>query len=241
MRNYKRWLVFSKYWLACWLVFGLTTSAHGVVNADRTRVIFSASDMAQSLNLSNDGATPALVQVWTDLGDPRVPPDKVSTPVIVTPPVFKMQPHEIRSLRLLLTARQSLPADKESVFWLNIFQIQPESEQARKAGQKVVLPLRLRMKVFIRPAGLGAPDNAQYQRLQFSARNGQLQITNPTAWYMSLEVQLVGQQAVSNLMVAPEGQLSVPLPVQVKPGQQLNYRVITDDGNSRNYQGHIAR
>ena len=109
-----------------------------------------------------------------------MPPDKVSTPIVSTPPVFKMLPKEIRSLRLLLTARQGLPNDRESVFWLNIFQIQPESERTRQNAQKLILPLRLRMKVFIRPADIGDPDALQYQTLQFSAQDTRLIITNPT-------------------------------------------------------------
>ncbi|MBS1204296.1 MAG: fimbrial assembly chaperone [Proteobacteria bacterium] len=239
MRNYKWYLVFSKVMVTCSLTLGLIVQANAVVNVDRTRVIFSARDIAQSLSLSNDGDTPVLVQVWTDTGDPLVPPDKVSTPIIVTPPVFKMMPQELRSLRLLLTARQGLSAKKESLFWLNVFQVQPENEQLRQAGQKVFLPLRLRLKVFVRPAELGAPDASQYRQLKFQAQGELLNIINPTAWYMSLEIQVPGQKSISNLMVSPNGNLMVKLSKAVSSGQQITYRVVMDNGYYQDYHQNI--
>ncbi|EPT0360546.1 fimbria/pilus periplasmic chaperone [Enterobacter cloacae] len=220
---------------------GMCAQTYGVVNAERTRVIFGAGETTQSLNLSNDGETPALVQVWTDTGDPRVTPDNISTPVVVTPPVFRMLPHEIRSLRLRLIARERLPVDRESVFWLNIFQINPDSELAVEQAQRLVLPLRLRMKVFIRPEGIGAPDPQQYQKLRFYADGNRLRIHNPTPWYISLSVQVPGQIAVDNVMLAPMAEQQVLLASTVASGQRIAYRVIADDGNFRDFQSAIER
>ena len=241
MRNYKSLLISSRLALAGLLMTCLIAEAYAVVNVDRTRVIFSAGEMAQSLNLSNDGETPAIIQVWTDTGDPLVPPDKVSTPIVATPPVFKMLPKEIRSLRLLLTARQGLPNDRESVFWLNIFQFQPESDLTRQKKQKLILPLRLRMKVFIRPADIGDPDALQYQTLQFSAQDTRLIITNPTPWNISLNVEIPGQRPLTNIMVSPRMEQAVSPDKPLLPGINLTYRVITDDGNYRDYQTVVRK
>lgn len=241
MLNYKSLLVFSKFAVVGLLMLGMISEAQCAVNADRTRVIFSPNEMTQSLNLSNDGETPAIIQVWTDTGDPLAPPDKVSTPIVVTPPVFRMLPKEIRSLRLLLTARQSLPDDRESVFWLNIFQIQPENDRTRQKEHKIILPLRLRMKVFIRPAGIGIPDALDYEKLRFTGRDTQLSINNPTPWYISLSLQIPGQKSLNNFMVPPREEFPVLLDNPILPGQRLSYLVITDDGNYRNYQAVIQK
>jgi P pilus assembly chaperone PapD len=53
-----------------------------------------------------------LLQVWTDFGDPQVTPDRVVTPVVVLPPLFKMLPGELRGLRLMLSSRDGLPDDR---------------------------------------------------------------------------------------------------------------------------------
>lgn len=236
MRNYRLLLVFSRVVTVCFIMTGICTQAWAVVNADRTRVIIGADEGTQSLNLSNDGDTPVLVQVWTDAGDPLMTPDKVSTPVVATPPVFRMLPHEIRSLRLLLVTQKALPADRESVFWLNIFQILPESEQVEARAQKLVLPLRLRMKIFIRPEGIGAPDAQQYQTLQFHAGENGLTVHNPMPWFISLNVEVPGQNIREGVMVPPMAEQHVSLATPVKSGQRMGYRVITDDGNSRDFQ-----
>ncbi|WP_193138491.1 fimbrial assembly chaperone [Klebsiella aerogenes] len=236
MRNYRLWLVFSRVLTVGFFMTAICSQVYAVVNADRTRVIFGAGETTQTLNLSNDGEAPAMVQVWTDAGDPLKTPDHVSTPVVVTPPVFRMLPHEIRSLRLRLIAQKALPENRESVFWLNIFQIQPENEQTVAQSQKLVLPLRLRMKVFIRPEGIGAPDEQQFQKLRFYAGENHLMIHNPTPWYISLNVQVPGQIARDNLMLSPMTEQRVLLASPAAPGQRIAYRVITDDGNFRDFQ-----
>ncbi|MFG6653926.1 fimbrial assembly chaperone [Scandinavium sp. M-37] len=233
MRSYRWWSVFSK---ACvGLAFSIAT-ASAAVNIDRTRLIFASADQVQSLNLSNDSATPMLIQAWTDNGDPNASPDTSHTPLVVMPPVFRMLPGELRSLRLMLSSRQKLAADRESQFWLNIYQIPPNTRPADNGTRKVILPLRLRLKVFIRPAGLAAPQERDEQQLRFILNGSTLRIENPTPWFMSLSVQPGRQKAISGLMVAPKAMLEVPLNAALNAGEKVSYEVITDSGNTRSYR-----
>lgn len=237
MRSYKWWSVFNSIFGGLLLLLAIPGLA--AVNVDRMRVIFAADEQEQTLNLSNDSTTPMMLQVWTDEGDPRVTPDQVVTPVVVLPPVFKMLPGEIRSLRLMLTTRSGLPDDRESVFWLNVFQMAPMRSDDSSLREKITLPLRLRLKVFIRPHDLLAPQPQDEQALQFSQANGELKIINPTAWHMSLAVMMPGQPPINNLMVSPKDGLAVPLVTPVPSGSIIHYRVITDDGHFREYQQRL--
>ncbi|MDK9510803.1 fimbria/pilus periplasmic chaperone [Salmonella enterica subsp. enterica serovar Give] len=106
MRNYRQWLVFSKVILTLLGLTGWYGPAQAAVNIDRTRIIFASDDIAQSLTLSNDNTTPMLLQVWTDAGNIDASPDNSKTPLVALPPVFKMQPGELRTLRLLLSSRR---------------------------------------------------------------------------------------------------------------------------------------
>lgn len=117
MRNYRQWLVFSKVILTLLGLTGWYGPAQAAVNIDRTRIIFASDEVAQSLTLSNDNTTPMLLQVWTDAGNIDASPDNSKTPLVALPPVFKMQPGELRTLRLLLSSRQQLATDRESLFW----------------------------------------------------------------------------------------------------------------------------
>lgn len=238
MHNYRWWSVFSNGVVSV-LALLCASSALAAVNIDRTRVIFSASDMTQSLNLSNDSETPMLIQVWADNGDPHSTPDINRTPIVAIPPVFKMLPGELRALKLILTSRQTLPTDKESLFWLNIYQIAPGTPASQAEEAKVMLPLRLRMKMIIRPAALKAPHEGDEQKLRFSRTGNGVHIDNPTPWFMSLSLHVNGEQKPVSTMVDPHATLDIPLSVPITPGETLHYDVTTDDGNYRQYQAVI--
>jgi P pilus assembly chaperone PapD len=232
MRSCKWWSVFSSAFAALALY---AAQANAAVNIDRTRLIFSSSDAVQSLNLSNDSGTPMLIQAWTDTGDADSSPDSSSTPVVVVPPVFRMLPGELRSLRLMLSSRHTLASDRESLFWLNIYQIPPNTQATSSDARKVILPLRLRLKILIRPAGLAVPQESDEQQLRFTLNANQLRIENPTPWFMSLTVHPGAQKAIGGLMVAPKAWLDVPLNAPLSVGDKMVYDVITDSGNARSY------
>ncbi len=230
MRSYRQWLVFSKALLALLLLAGITPAPFAAVNVDRTRLVFAANDVVQSLTLTNDSVTPMLLQVWTDAGETASSPDSSRTPLVVLPPVFKMQPDELRTLRVMLSSRRSLPRDRESLFWLNIYQIPPEQNATDSVTRKLVLPLRLRLKVFIRPHGLKAPTSNDERKLRFSIASQGITITNPTPWYMSLAVAPIKGISIGNIMLAPYEQRDVALSNMPAVGSTVDYAVINDWG-----------
>ncbi|CAH5982772.1 fimbrial assembly chaperone [Klebsiella oxytoca] len=239
MRSYRQWLVFSKAVLALLLLAGVNSAPFAAVNVDRTRLVFAANDIAQSLTLANDSVTPMLLQVWTDAGETASSPDNSRTPLVVLPPVFKMQPDELRTLRVMLSSRRSLPEDRESLFWLNIYQIPPELSATKSPTRKLVLPLRLRLKVFIRPTGLKAPTANDEQKLRFSIASQGITITNPTPWYMSLTVTATKGIRIGSIMLAPYERRDVVLSQAPAVGTTVNYAVINDSGNWRTYTATI--
>lgn len=239
MRSYRQWLVFSKAVLALLLLAGVNSAPFAAVNVDRTRLVFAPNDIAQSLTLANDSVTPMLLQVWTDAGETASSPDNSRTPLVVLPPVFKMQPDELRTLRVMLSSRRSLPEDRESLFWLNIYQIPPELSATKSATRKLVLPLRLRLKVFIRPTGLKAPTANDEQKLRFSIASQGITITNPTPWYMSLTVTATKGIRIGSIMLAPYERRDVVLSQAPAVGTTVNYAVINDSGNWRTYTATI--
>jgi P pilus assembly chaperone PapD len=237
MRNCKLSSAFSK---TMFLIMTMACfNASAVVNVDKTRVIFNATANMQSINLVNSSESPTIVQVWTDDGDINASPDQSRTPVIALPPVMKMFPGELRSLRLMLTSTGSIPADKESLYWLNIYQIPSLKNDMSKVEKKVVLPLRIRLKVFVRPAGLNAPQIADPAKIQFMAKDRQLIVKNPTPWYMSINVTIGRHDNLKNLLIEPQSQLVVPLSEALQTGEKVKYDVIDDNGNPVNYSANI--
>lgn len=238
MRNFRWWLVFSNGLLAS----ALAQPVHAAVNSEVTRVIFNAGETRYSLALINSPQQPALVQVWTDKGDPGSQPNSVITPVVAMPPVFKMQPGELRNIRLQLTDTTGLAQDRESLFWLNIFQIPPMTENDAQQAQKIVLPLRVRMKVFIRPKGVSAlkEDDARKLGFNYSGPQNQLTVTNPTPWHITFAGISCEAGTASGVMVAPFATLTLALEGAGKRCSLLRYEVINDGGNRWAYEKATA-
>ena len=235
MHSYKWWSVFNKVTVAAGIMLCCTAfHASAVVNAEKTRVVFNSGSIAESLSLVNSEKEPVVVQVWTDNGDPTVSPDQVHTPVVINPPVFKMKPGEIRNIRLLLVSAGSLPQDRESVYWLNIYQIPPNTETQHTGEKKIVLPLKIRMKVFVRPEKIGELQENDAQKLQFSidreSGNKTLLIQNPTPWHLTLSSLRSGKTALPGVMVAPFTSERVDIPADKTLVDKVDYDVINDNG-----------
>lgn len=238
MRSCKLWSVFSSALAMSSLLFA--AHAMAVVNVDRTRIVFNAGESSQTLNLKNGAEYPSVVQIWSDDGDLMQSPELSTAPIFAMPPMMKLAPDEQRAIRLVLTSRQSLPEDRESLYWLNIYQIPALTRHTGGAEQKILLPLRLRLKVFVRPAALGAPKLEDVQKLRFVVHDRQLTVENPTAWYMSLRLQVANKVKVDDVLVAPFGSFTLPLTQPVKVGESVTYEVFDDNGNPVSYQSHTG-
>ena len=93
------------------------------------------------------------MQAWLDAGDPHAKPGESKVPFVLTPPLFRLDPTKVQSLRLVYT-HDPLPADRESLFWLNVLDIPPRAAANADAPNQLELAFKHRMKVFFRPAGL---------------------------------------------------------------------------------------
>lgn len=238
MHNYKWWSVFNKTTLV--LLTAVSFSATAVVNIDRTRIIFHAEQNTQSINLINSGVTPTVVQVWSDSGDINSSPEESHAPVMAFPPVMKMAPGELKSLRLMLTSRSGLPTDKESIYWLNIYQIPAQTDSQGRFQQKVLLPLRIRLKIFIRPESINNPDTYSGGKLHFIKDGSQMIIENPTPWYMNINSLNVHNENLGNILLPPKDHIDIHVKKQINQGDGVSYSIINDEGNTIQYKGIIT-
>jgi len=243
MHSFRWWSVFNKtLFIMGFMLCSTAFNANAVVNAEKTRVVFNSGSQSESLSLVNSEKQPVVVQVWTDKGDPTVTPDKVQTPIVIDPPVFKMKPGEIRNLRLILLSSGNLPQDRESVFWLNIFQIPPNTASQQAGARRLVLPLKIRMKVFVRPEGIGELKEADVNKMKFEVvgigAEKKLIINNPTPWHISLAGLKLGKAEFSPLMVEPYSKVALPIAAGVTLSESVAYEALNDLGTR--WQGRQA-
>jgi len=223
------------------LCVGAIVPAVAGVTPEVSRIVFAADAAEQSVQLYNLNTYPVLVQAWVDDGDIRSVPQSSSAPVVALPPIFRMAPHDQTSLRLI-NAGEPLPTDRESLRWLNLYEIPATPKDWGKDGQTVTVTMRTQIKLFVRPAGLADPGAGRLRKLVLSlapaCRGLALTIDNPTPYYVTIGAVQVAlgntaKQAIPD-MIAPFSRTTVAFDAwQASPGTaaRVTLSVIGDDGN----------
>ncbi|MGS0639220.1 fimbrial biogenesis chaperone [Citrobacter sp. VF227] len=197
------------------LVAGIP-AAFASIQISATRVIYHAAEKDVSVQITNPGKYPVLLQSWTDDGHPDIRPDTLRTPFILTPPLTRVNADAGQTLRLSYTGTP-LPADRESVYWLNVLEIPPVGE---KGSNQVQVAFRSRIKLFYRPAGLddkGAQD--AIAQLRWHAMGNKIVLSNPTPYYVSAVAVTLNRggkkTSIPADMLAPNGSAEFSLPTGV--------------------------
>jgi len=223
--------------IACLLAIPHATAS---VVLTGTRVIYPAAQSGQTLQLGNADAHPYLVQMWLDAGDQDSTPetDNPDVPFVLSPPIFRMEPQSGQAVRLMYTGSEALPADRESLFYLNFTQIPALGEEERDANL-LVLTLKNRIKVFYRPRGLSQPNTRKLAcGLRFQANADSVQVENPAAFHAvirSAELHAGDHRIplVSGKMLAPFSQQRLPLDAPIATpadAAQLRVTLVNDYG-----------
>ena len=218
----------------------LGKSAAAGVMVESSRVVFSASDRERSLMLSNTNDYPVIVQTWIDDGSPEGTPETaVNAPVMPLPGIFRLEPGEKKFLRLLATG-MDLPKDRESLFWLNIYEIPPSDARLPPGTSAIKVAVRLQLKMFWRPQNLAMGIDEAADALQFSLNRqpGSVRVKaiNPTPYYVSFNAAgVMGKESTCPVdfgMISPKGEKEAVLnPGCEQSAMKLHYMLINDDGN----------
>uniref|UniRef100_UPI0033421757 fimbrial biogenesis chaperone n=1 Tax=Castellaniella defragrans TaxID=75697 RepID=UPI0033421757 len=230
-------------WRVLILLLTQAPMAHAGVLAGATRVIFQGGQRERSLMLANTNPYPVVVQTWVDRGEGD--PDGPSMPFIALPSVFRLQPGGIQGLRILYT-RDALPQDRESAFWLNLYEIPPATTGEQAELPRVEMAMNTQLKIFYRPAGLAAQGDAlavapTAQSLRFCLRRQadewQLVGRNESPYHVSFAALAVAGRGTTwparqepDMMMAPFSERAYLLdtsPLSTDGGVQYAY---VDDG-----------
>lgn len=89
------------------------------------------------------GNRSSLMQAWIDDGDTSLPPEKIQVPFMLTPPVAKIGANSGQQVKIM---PNKLPTNKESIFYLNVLDIPPNSpEQEGKNALKFAMQNRIKL------------------------------------------------------------------------------------------------
>lgn len=234
-------ILFRPMLLIAALLWMSAAQAGIVLNA--TRVIYQGHDKEASLGVHNEGTKEILLQSWVERQsstDGAAAPG--NPPFVVTPPLARM-PGNGKQLLRIIYAGAGLPADRESVFWLNAQEIpQTASENSLQ------IAIRQRIKIFFRPDGLpGDPLSAPGQLQWQWGDNDVLQVANPGPYHVSM-LRISSRQGgielvnVDSRMIAPLEVVRLPFKGRVSDAPlELNFTSINDFGGQVPYRATLKR
>ena len=208
------------------LLWGELAQAGVIVGG--TRVIYDGGKRETTLSVRNPDKQAYLIQAWTDGNGPEGDEkDTPKPPFVVTPPLFRLDPGAENLMRIIRSGG-NLPEDRESVFWMNVKSIPSMPETSKNVLQ---IAVKTRIKLFYRPSGIHAPEQDDYQQLTFRRTGNQLEVNNPTPYYVSFNSVRIGTGLLKEqfMMAAPKSTSHFVLP-SAAAGTQVLWKAITDFG-----------
>ncbi|EPG2415868.1 fimbrial biogenesis chaperone [Stenotrophomonas maltophilia] len=217
----------------------ISMGASAGIRTEATRVIYKEGMPEATLRAENLNKVPVILQSWVDTLDEKATPATTKAPVMVLPPVARVDTGKSQVLRMKLTA-VDLPSDRESAYWLNIMEV--PSGSAEENSATVHLVLRNRLKIFYRPkslnatAAIKAPDQVQWSVV---AQHGAwaLQAKNDSPYHVSMvDASLVEgkrETAVRDMdMLRPYSHATFKLPgvARMPTGATLKIKYVNDFG-----------
>lgn len=203
-----------------------------------TRVIYPAKEREVTVQVSNQGRGPVLLQTWIDRGNIDDLPDTIKVPFVLTPPVNRLDPGKSQSIRIRYTGSE-LPKDRESLLWFNSLEIPPKAKE-RTESNLLQMAFRSRIKLFFRPENLpGTPEEAA-RNLRWQQRGNQVIAMNDSPWHISLveiETRSQGKTFMTEAdTVSPYSTRAfTTAPGQV--GNVIKWYSVNDYGAIREYTG----
>lgn len=207
-----------------------------------TRLIYPQGEQSISVTLRNTQVDkPWLVQALVSQTQDK----PAKAPFIVTPPLFRLEAQSTNQVRIAFL-NQPLPADRESVFYFHTTAI-PASENpgelAAATGIKGMVQFGVGniIKLFYRPTGLPGSSTGAQKNLHFERREHGLEISNPSAFFVSLDTVMVNGERLP--LSTPEQRMLAPYSSHVwavqKPYGEVRWTTINDYGGFDAYRTEL--
>lgn len=175
------------------IVFCVSFAVNANVIINGTRVIYPKDNKEVIVQLYNNGNSPSLVQSWIDDGDINSTPETSKAPFLVSPPVVKVDGHSGQQVGLKLL-ENTLPSDKESMFYLNVLDIPPTPDNLNGMNT-IQMAIRSRIKVIVRPKEISPIKNTPSTQLIVSKNSNGVQLDNKGPYFINIANIICGQDS----------------------------------------------
>lgn len=211
------------------ITLSVVTPVHAGIVIYGTRVIYPAEKSEITLQLMNQEQNASLVQAWIDDGNTSLPPEKIQVPFLLTPPVVRVPGNSGQQLKIKKMPN-TLPKNKESLFYLNVLDIPPNNPA--NAGKNVIkFAMQNSIKLFYRPSGIAPVNSATFKKIVLVRNGKSFIIKNDNANWVTVAEIKVGSVKINDksVMVAPFS--SEPVMVKSSNANQYKLTIINDYGS----------
>lgn len=228
LRHYTKYAAVALIALLTW---GIQLAQASVVLSG-TRVIYNAKKKEVTLTVTNKNSTPILIQNWLDAGIAKSLPEKSAVPFVLTPPINRVDVNKSQALRITYLGSPPLPQNKEFVFWINVLEVPAKAKGLKEDQSRLNIAFRSRIKMFYRPEGLKSNSLQAIHDLQWQPAGEGVNVTNPTQFYVSLQLLQYGNIDADGRMIAPGETQHYKFPGvnKVDNLNKLHYHAINDYG-----------
>lgn len=208
--NYYQWFMRVLFVMP---IVSLSTNA--AVTLDRTRIIFPGDAKSINIKITNDNPEEAyLAQSWIEDQQGN---KLIKGALLATPPLQRIEPNSQSLVRLSTTPLFSqLPQDRESVFYFNLREVPPKSDEANT----LQIALQSRVKLFYRPSSILTESETNWaHKITLEKTNKGYQLNNSTPFNLTViglgNSQKQGEQSQFDVVMVPpkstQALASVPL------------------------------
>lgn len=223
------------YFALAFLLLGFSSVVSAGVVAENTRIIYNINKKEQSFQFVNINDYPVLVQLWVDDGSIDGTPEKApDSPVIPLPAIFKLKSKESKSIRFV-KVDDNVVTDRETLYWLTIYEVPPLPEKDSKSEDSAVLILttRTQMKLLLRPAELFSQASTMASNMSYKWEDKSLVLINDSPFYLTIAaLRLSDKEDKSHYsgMLAPFSQVTVAWESATRP-ESIVITYLDDNGS----------
>ncbi len=202
------------------------------VGLGATRVIYRTDYKGVSLSVDNPNDYPVLV-----LSTVKNENYKENTPFTITPPLFRLEPHQQSKIKIIMTGEPDYN-DRESLYWLCAMGIPPkkddlwvnESAHIDKSSIDVTVRVSQCIKILVRPRSLNGSSDEAATSVKWSVVDRKLKADNTTKYYININSLSVDHVKIKSPdYIPPMSTKYYALPEGIV-GKNLEWDVINDPG-----------
>lgn len=224
-----------KWGTASLLSLALCGQAMAAFTLSGTRFIYEEGKRNISVDVTNASDNTYGGQVWIDNES-----QASGVYMVPTPPFFKLVPKQKQIVRIARTdSGTPLPADRESLFWLNVQEIPPKPEKSDEAVLSIALATRV--KLIYRPKSLVQERKNAEKKVEVLQKDGSSYLKNPTPYFFAItkvkvngqDILLSKEEDMAVSMLAPFSEQKVKgIPAGAK---SVSIEAINDWGGAETY------